>query len=78
MTTAPARRRPGRPKGTTYAAVDAHVHDMMRLLLVGRCAPSLTEAARQLAHLAYGSGTDEAKIRRLVRTYPYNRGNAAG
>lgn len=69
--TAPTRRRRGRPKGATYADVDAYIHDMMRLAIAGGRAPSITEAARQLVHLAFGGATDESKIRRLVRTYPY-------
>jgi hypothetical protein len=51
--------------------VDAYIHDMMRLAIAGGRAPSITEAARQLVHLAFGGATDESKIRRLVRTYPY-------
>jgi hypothetical protein len=66
----PVRRRPGRPKGTTYAQVDAHLHDMMRLAIAGGRAPTITAAAKQLVHLAYGAGTGDSKVRRLVRTYP--------
>jgi hypothetical protein len=71
MSTAPARRRPGRPKGSSYANVDAHLHEMMRLAIAGGRAPTITAAAKQLVHLAYGSGTDAAKVKRLVRTYPH-------
>lgn len=65
------RRRPGRPKGTNYRCVDAYLHDMMRLLIADGRAPSITESARQVVHLAYGGGTEDAKVQRLVRTYPY-------
>jgi hypothetical protein len=67
----PHRRRRGRPRGTTYASVDAHLHEMMRLAIAGGRAPSITEAARQIVGLAYGGGTEDAKVQRLVRTYPY-------
>jgi hypothetical protein len=70
-TSSASRRPPGRPKGTTYAQIDAHVHNMMRLAIAGGRAPSITEAARQLVHLAHGGGTDDSKVKRLVRTYPY-------
>ena len=63
-------RRRGRPKGSTYANVDAGLHAMMRLLIADGRVPSLTEAARKVVHLAYGAGTDDSKVRRLVRTYP--------
>jgi hypothetical protein len=44
---------------------------MMRLILADRRAPSITEAARRVVHLAHGGGTDISKVKRLVRTYPY-------
>jgi hypothetical protein len=64
-------RRRGRPRGTDYRGVDVHLHDMMRLRIADGRAPSITAAARQVVHLAYGGGTDDAKVQRLVRTYPY-------
>jgi hypothetical protein len=65
------KRPPGRPRGTNYRRIDAHLHKMMRLAIAGGRAPSITEAARQFVGLAYGGGTDDAKVQRLVRTYPY-------
>jgi hypothetical protein len=65
------RRKPGRPKGTGYARVDARVHELMRELLMAGKAPSPTKAAEALVHLAYGWGAPHNRVRRLVRSYPY-------
>jgi hypothetical protein len=65
-------RRPGRPKGTNYWQVDAPLHELMRQLLTHGKVASLTAAAREVVDRAYGkSTTEESKITRLVRTYPY-------
>jgi hypothetical protein len=65
-------RRPGRPKGTNYRQVDAPLHELMRQLLTHGKVASLTAAAREVVDRAYGkSTTEESKITRLVRTYPY-------
>jgi hypothetical protein len=66
----PARRSPGRPKGTSYACLDAPLHEEMRQLREAGV-PSLMEAARRVANRAYGWGTQESIARRLVRRYPY-------
>ena len=66
-------KRPGRPKGTNYLGVDAPLHEEMRRLWEERAVPSLTAAARLVVARAYGSGTPEAKIRRLEKTYPFPR-----
>lgn len=71
MTREATKRPPGRPRGTDYTAMDAHIHNAMRLLIASGQAPCLSQAAKQLVHLAYGWGTDDSKVRRLVRTYPY-------
>ena len=63
-----ARRR-GRPRGTSYRGVDAALHDEMRRLLEKCAVPSLTAAARSVVGRAYGSGSRESKVTRLVRTY---------
>jgi hypothetical protein len=70
-TAASAKRRPGRPKGTGYTAMDANLHAMMRLAIAGGKARSIAEAARQVIHLAFGAGTLESKLKRIVRAYPY-------
>jgi hypothetical protein len=62
---------PGRPKGTGYARVDARVHELMRQRILAGDAPSITKAAQQVVHLAYGWGTLDSKVRRLVKSYPY-------
>jgi hypothetical protein len=61
----------GRPKGTSFRGMDAPLHDRMRRLLVEGAVPNLTAAARAVVERAYGGGTPESKINRLVRTYPY-------
>jgi hypothetical protein len=66
-----AARRRGRPKGSGYARVDARVHELMRQRIRDGRAPSITKAAEQVVHLAYGSGRPDNKVRRLVRSYPY-------
>lgn len=66
-------KRRGRPRGTDYRGVDAPLHGEMRRLLEEHVVPSLTVAARSVVDRAYGSGTPESKITRLVRTYPYER-----
>ena len=65
------KRRPGRPRGTGYRGIDARVHALMRQRLADGLAPSITKAAEQVVHLAYGFGAPHNKVRRLVRSYPY-------
>jgi hypothetical protein len=43
----------------------------MRQLLEEGVVHSRTAAARLLAHMAYGHGCEDSKIRRLVRRYLY-------
>jgi hypothetical protein len=69
-THAPQRRR-GRPKGTDYRRVDFPLHEEMRRKLEQCEVPSRTAAARSVADKAYGDGTPDSKITRLVRTYPF-------
>jgi hypothetical protein len=38
-----------------------------------RIVPTLTAAAGRIAKRAFGSGTPQSKITRLVRTYPHER-----
>jgi hypothetical protein len=66
-----AKRPPGRPRGTGYRRIDARVHEMMRDRIRDGLAPSITKAAEQLVHLAYGWGRPDNKVKRLVRTFPY-------
>ena len=67
------RRRHGRPRGTGYRGIDAQIHALMRQRLQDGLDPSLTKAAEAVVHLAYGFGTRESKITRLVRTYPWEK-----
>ena len=66
----PARCR-GRPRGTNYRGVDARLHEKMRHLIEDGLAPSRTAAAKQVLEQdqAFGSGTLESKVARLVRTF---------
>jgi hypothetical protein len=64
-------RRGGRPKGTDYRRVDRPFHQEMRRQLDQCEVPSKTAAARTVADMAYGDGTRDSKITRLVRTYPF-------
>jgi hypothetical protein len=64
-------RRRGRPRGTGYLHLDAPLHEQMREMLKQGLANSRTAAAKRLADRAYGTGTWEAKIRRLVRSFQY-------
>ena len=66
----PGRRR-GRPKGTDYRRVDRPFHEEMRRKLDQCEVPTKTAAARTVADKAYGDGTRDSKITRLVRTYPF-------
>ena len=68
---APAKRPPGRPRGTDYRRVDAPLHQQMRQLLEGGVVHSRTAAARQVASFAYGHGCEDSKIRRLVKWFLY-------
>jgi hypothetical protein len=65
--------RRGRPRGTGYRKMDAPLHGEMRQLLEAQAVPSLTGAAKIVVPRAYGSGTPESKISRLVRSYPFPR-----
>jgi hypothetical protein len=66
-----ATKRRGRPRGTNYLRVDAALHDDMRRMIEESAVPTLTSAARRVANRAFGSGTLESKITRLVRSYPH-------
>ena len=66
----PTRRR-GRPRGTDYRRVDRPLHNEMRRMHQQCEVPTLTAAARTVADKAYGMGTRDSKITRLVRTYPF-------
>ena len=68
----PTKRR-GRPRGTNYRGVDASLHEDMRRLLESHAVPSLTAAAASIVARAFGSGSPQSKITRLVRTYPFDR-----
>ena len=64
-------RTPGRRPGTDYRGIDAPRHVEMRRLLDNGMVPNLTQAAWAVVDHAYGYGTPESKVTRLVRTYPY-------
>jgi hypothetical protein len=64
-------RRTGRPRGTDYRRVDRPLHEEMRRKLEQCEVPSKMAAARTVADKAYGDGTCDSKITRLVRTYPF-------
>jgi hypothetical protein len=64
-------RSPGRPRGTGYGKQDAPLHDQMRQMLECGQVNSRTAAAKQLAGQAYGSGCQDSKVRRLVKSFPY-------
>jgi hypothetical protein len=66
-------KRRGRPRGTDYRRVDAPLHEEMRRMIEERIVPTLTAAAGRIAKRAFGSGTPQSKITRLVRTYPHER-----
>ena len=66
-------KRRGRPRGTDYRGVDAPLHEEMRRMIEERIVPTLTAAAGRVAEQAFGSGTPQSKITRLVRTYPHRR-----
>ena len=61
-----ATPRRGRPRGTDYRGVDAPLHEEMRRLIEERIVPTLTAAASRVAGRAFGSGTPQSKITRLV------------
>jgi hypothetical protein len=65
-----AKRR-GRPRGTDYRSVDKPLHDAMRQMIEECTVPSRTAAARSVVNRAYGKGTWDSKVTRLVRSYPY-------
>jgi hypothetical protein len=71
MTATMAAKPPGRPKGTGYARQDAPPHEQMREMLECGQVNSRTAAAKQLAGQAYGSGCQDSKVRRLVKSFPY-------
>ena len=71
ISTIQSGRRRGRPKGTDYRRVDRPFHEEMRRKLEQCEVPSKTAAARTVADKAYGDGTRDSKITRLVRTYPF-------
>jgi hypothetical protein len=68
-------RSRGRPKGTNYRRVDRPLHELMRQILVEGIVATRTAAARFVVEESgcrvYGGGTDESKIDRLVRTFPF-------
>jgi hypothetical protein len=68
-----ATPRRGRPRGTDYRRVDAPLHEEMRRMIEERIVPTLTAAAGRVAERAFGSGTPQSKITRLVRSYPHGR-----
>jgi hypothetical protein len=70
-TTHPPVRRSGRPRGTDYRRVDRLLHEEMRRKLERCEVPSRRAAAISVADRAYGQGTRDSKITRLVRTYPF-------
>jgi hypothetical protein len=71
ISTTPSGRRRGRPKGTDYRRVDRPLHEEMRGM-IERCeVPSKRAAASSVVDKAYGQGTRDSKITRLVRTYPF-------
>jgi hypothetical protein len=67
----PLLRRRGRPRGTDYRRVDRPLHEEMRRKLEQCEVPSRRAAAITVADKAYGQGTRDSKITRLVRTYPF-------
>jgi hypothetical protein len=65
------RRKPHRPRGTGMAGADASfVAEMIRLVQAGQ-ASTPTDAAQQIIKRSRvpGGGTEESKVRRLVRRY---------
>jgi hypothetical protein len=73
MVSAAVTKRRGRPRGTDYRGVDAPLHEDMRRLLESRLVPSRTAAAGSVVDRAFGSGSPQSKITRLVKTYPFIR-----
>jgi hypothetical protein len=71
ISTVQSGRRRGRPKGTDYRRVDRPLHELMYRKIEQGEVPSRTAAARTVADKAYGDGTRDPKITRLVRTYPF-------
>jgi hypothetical protein len=67
----PPIRRRGRPRGTDYRRVDRPLHEEMRRMLEQCEVPSKRAAANSVVDKAYGQGTRDSKITRLVRTYPF-------
>ena len=65
----PTNRQVGRPKGTGYGAIDAPLHEKMRIMLEHGEVNSKTAAAKQLADDAYGGGCRDSKVKRLVRSF---------
>jgi hypothetical protein len=63
------KRPVGRPSGTGYGQIDAPLHEQMRQMLQRGLANSRTSAAKKLAGIAYGHGTWESKVKRLVRSF---------
>ena len=66
-----AAKRRGRPRGTGYLRVDAARHAEMRRMIEECIVPTITAAAKAVVDQAFGGGTRQSKITRLVRTYPY-------
>jgi hypothetical protein len=66
----PQRPR-GRPRGTDYRRVDRPLHELMYRKIEQKEMPSRMAAARSVVDKAYGEGTRDSKITRLVRTYPF-------
>jgi hypothetical protein len=64
-------RRRGRPRGTDYRRVDLPLHEEMRRKLDQYEVPSKRAAAMSVADGAYGRGSYDSKVTRLVRTYPF-------
>jgi hypothetical protein len=65
----PPQRPVGRPPGTGYATIDATLHEQMREMLEQGLVNSRTAAAKKLADAAYGAGTWDSKVKRLVRSF---------
>lgn len=63
-------RRRGRPKGTDFRRLDFPLHEEMRRKLELCEVPSKMAAAKTVVDKAYGDGTRDSKVTRLVRTYP--------
>ena len=66
------KRGRGRPKGRDYRDIDRPRHEEMRHLLEQGLAPSISLAAKMVAHRAYPPNSKpESKQKRLATSYPW-------